>query len=291
MAIRIGNGGNNTLNGTNGSDILLGLGGNDVLNGGGGSDLLSGGGGNDTLNGGSGSDIVSGGAGNDTLVYKMSENVSGIDLYDGGSGIDTLTLELTAAEWANSTTKAAVAAFLEDPHHVFAWNSGLITHNFESLVLVVDGQVVDPTAPPPPPNHAPIAVDDAPTTDFVVEGHGNNVADGNVITGAGGVDIDPDGDSLMVVGFAAGNQSDQLNEHVGGTVMGTYGSLTMNADGTWHYVFGGGADPELAWPNHEVDVFSYTISDGLGGFDTATLTVMVYGAGGDGTPIENIGNI
>ena len=62
MAIRIGNGGNNTLNGTNGSDILLGLGGNDVLNGGGGSDLLSGGGGNDTLNGGSGSDIVSGGA-------------------------------------------------------------------------------------------------------------------------------------------------------------------------------------------------------------------------------------
>ena len=190
MAIRIGNGGNNTLNGTNGSDILLGLGGNDILNGGGGTDLLSGGGGNDTLNGGSGSDIVSGDGGNDTLTYKMSENVHSTDLYDGGSGTDTLRLELTGAEWANDAAKAEVAAFLQDPHHVFAWDSGLITHNFENLVLVVDGQVVDPTEPPPPTNHAPVAVDDAPTTDWVVEGTGNNVADGNVISGAGGVDID-----------------------------------------------------------------------------------------------------
>ena len=235
MAIRIGNRGNNTLNGTDGSDILLGLGGNDVLNGGGGTDLLMGGGGNDTLNGGSGSDIVSGDGGNDTLVYKMAENVSSIDLYNGGSGTDTLRLELTAAEWGNDAAKAEVAAFLQDPHHVFAWNSGLITHNFENLVLVVDGQVVDPNAPPPPTNHAPVAVDDAPTTDFVLEGTGNNTAAGNVITGAGGVDIDVDGDSLAVVGFAAGNQSGQLDDHVGGSVMGTYGSLMMNADGTWQY--------------------------------------------------------
>ena len=113
MAIRIGNRGNNTLNGTDGSDILLGLGGNDVLNGGGRTDLLMGGGGNDTLNGGSGSDIVSGDGGNDTLVYKMAENVSSIDLYNGGSGTDTLRLELTAAEWGNDAAKAEVAAFLQ----------------------------------------------------------------------------------------------------------------------------------------------------------------------------------
>src|SRR5215213_9518842 len=95
MAIRIGNGGDNILNGTNGSDLLLGAGGNDVLNGGGGIDILLGGGGNDTLNGGSGSDLVSGDAGNDTLIYKAAENTGGIDLYDGGSGTDTLRLELT----------------------------------------------------------------------------------------------------------------------------------------------------------------------------------------------------
>ena len=86
MAIKIGNSGNNILNGTNGSDLLLGMGGNDILNGGSGTDILSGGGGNDTLNGGSGGDLVSGDAGNDTLIYKMSENANRIDLYDGGSG-------------------------------------------------------------------------------------------------------------------------------------------------------------------------------------------------------------
>lgn len=293
MAIKIGNSGNNTLNGTNGSDILIGLGGNDVLNGGGGSDLLSGGGGNDTLNGGSGSDIVSGDGGNDTLVYKMSENVRSIDLYDGGSGTDTLRLELTGAEWANAATKANVAAFLEDPHHLFAWDSGLITHNFENLVLVVDGQVVDPNAPPPPTNHAPVAADDAPVLDFVLEDSPNNSAMGNVLTGENGVgvDIDPDGDALTVVGFAAGNQAGQLNGNVGTAVQGTFGVLTMNADGTWQYILGGGADPVLAAPNHEVDVFSYTISDGLGGYDTATLAVTVYASGGDGTPLENVGSV
>ena len=121
MTIRIGNGGDNILNGTNGSDLLLGAGGNDVLNGGGGIDILSGGGGNDTLNGGSGSDLVSGDAGNDTLIYKAAENTGGIDLYDGGSGTDTLRLELTTAEWANGSMKADVAAFLEDPNHAFVW--------------------------------------------------------------------------------------------------------------------------------------------------------------------------
>ena len=135
MAIKIGNGGNNTLNGTNGSDLLLGAGGNDTLNGGGGIDILSGGGGNDVLNGGSGSDLVSGDAGNDLLIYKMSENKGSIDLYDGGSGTDTLRLELTGAEWAKAGVKADVASFLDDPHHVFAWHSGLITHDFEHLTL------------------------------------------------------------------------------------------------------------------------------------------------------------
>jgi Ca2+-binding RTX toxin-like protein len=76
------------------------------------------------------------------------------------------------------------------------------------------------------------------------------------------------------------------------TLNGTNGSdILLGLGGNDTLNGGGGADPELAPPNHEVDVFSYTISDGLGGFDTATLTVMVYGAGGDGTPLENVGNV
>lgn len=109
MALIVGNGLGNTLNGTNGIDIILGGGGNDQLFGLGGSDLLDGGAGNDLLDGGAGSEIVYGGAGNDALVYKASENVGACDLYIGGIGTDTLRLVLTSAEAAAAA--ADIAAF------------------------------------------------------------------------------------------------------------------------------------------------------------------------------------
>ncbi|CAN5910065.1 hypothetical protein BH11PSE3_BH11PSE3_07640 [soil metagenome] len=292
MAIKIGNGGDNTLTGTSGSDILIGLGGNDMLNGGAGADLLSGGAGNDTLNGGSGSDIVSGDAGNDTLIYKMSENKGSIDLYDGGTGNDTLRLELTGAEWAKAGMKADVSAFMDDPHHAFAWHSsGLITHDFENLVLVVDGQIVDPTTPPASVNHAPVAADDYPSAS-VTENHLTTIA-GNAITDGPGVDIDPDGDSLIIVGFGAGNQSGQLAGHVGDAVEGNFGFLTMQADGSWSYAVKmgvvGGPDADVPPDYQTHDVFSYTISDGHGGYDTATINILVHGDGG--TLIGDPGNV
>jgi Ca2+-binding RTX toxin-like protein len=68
-------GGNDTLLGGAGDDILFGLGGNDRLEGGKGDDVLLGGGGGDYLDGGEGDDILVGGKGNDTLI--------------GGAGSDT----------------------------------------------------------------------------------------------------------------------------------------------------------------------------------------------------------
>jgi VCBS repeat-containing protein len=283
MTIKIGNSGDNILTGTNGSDLLLGAGGNDTLNGGGGTDILSGGAGNDTLNGGSGSDIVSGDAGNDTLIYKAAENTHSIDLYDGGSGTDTLQLELTSAEWANGTIKGDVAAFLENPHDAFAWHSGLITHNFENLVLMVDGHVTDPN---PPANHAPVAADDSGE---VFQGGGSPSTAGNVITTAPGVDVDADGDSLAIVGLAAGNQSGQLAGHVGDAVEGTFGLVTMQADGTWTYALKTDApDVDNSGSDSAHDVFSYTVADGHGGFATAHLDILIHGDhqlfGGGSTP-------
>jgi len=66
-----------TLNGTNFSDIMDGRSGDDVLNGGLGDDNISGGDGNDVLNGGEG---------NDTLFSG-----SGEDIIDGGDGDDTVS--------------------------------------------------------------------------------------------------------------------------------------------------------------------------------------------------------
>ena len=113
------------------------------------------------------------------------------------------------------------------------------------------GQIVDPTTPPPPPNQAPVAADDHSPADFVAHGHSNLTAQGNVIDGSsGGADIDADGDALIIVGVSAGSHAGQLN-------------------------------------GNTADVFSYTVSDGHGGFDTALLSVAIYDATqGGGVPGE-----
>ena len=77
--------GNDVLWGRNGDDILNGGWGNDELNGENGDDILNGDYGNDTLNGGAGNDILNGGDGNDEL---NGEN--GDDILNGGYGYDTL---------------------------------------------------------------------------------------------------------------------------------------------------------------------------------------------------------
>jgi len=92
IAVKIGNGKANVLNGTAGADMIFGLGGsdrirglggNDLLCGGNGGDALSGGDGNDALDGGNGSDALSGGSGNDRLTGG-----AGRDTFRGGSGTD-----------------------------------------------------------------------------------------------------------------------------------------------------------------------------------------------------------
>lgn len=91
------------INGENGRDTLLGGTGNDVLYGGdlddsisGGSDIdyIDGGGGNDTLVGGSENDVIIGGLGNDSIFAGANDDYvtddDGNDTIFGGDGIDAL---------------------------------------------------------------------------------------------------------------------------------------------------------------------------------------------------------
>ena len=71
-----GGAGADTVNGSDGPDLILGGEGNDVLNGGGGDDRIVGDRGNDTMNGG---------AGDDTLVWN---NGDGTDVVNGDDGRD-----------------------------------------------------------------------------------------------------------------------------------------------------------------------------------------------------------
>ncbi len=86
ITFKVGTIGNNTINGTDGIDMIFGLGGADVINGGAGDDLLCGGGGADTLNGDAGNDTLNGGEGDDTLNGGL-----GNDTLRGGNGMDVLT--------------------------------------------------------------------------------------------------------------------------------------------------------------------------------------------------------
>ncbi|WP_439888876.1 peroxidase family protein [Pseudomonas sp. MBLB4123] len=102
----IGNGLDNTLNGSTGNDNLNGGAGNDRLNGGAGNDTLTGGAGNDTLSGGLGNDtfVFGPGFGNDRITDFDADPVGGQDL------LNIAALGVTAANFAANVTIADVGA-------------------------------------------------------------------------------------------------------------------------------------------------------------------------------------
>jgi large repetitive protein len=112
---------------------------------------------------------------------------------------------------------------------------------------------------------------------------------GNVVTGvapAGSVaqlQADPDvdvNDIKTIVGLAAGVQAGNLTGQVGQAVLGTYGSVVLTANGQYSYTVNTTSPAVLALRAGETlsDVFSYTVSDGKGGFATTTLTIVTTGA-------------
>ncbi|WP_249143887.1 VCBS domain-containing protein [Bradyrhizobium lablabi] len=133
-------------------------------------------------------------------------------------------------------------------------------------------------------NDAPVAVADSDIGHIVEAGNGAN---GNILPGvpsttgdvlANDTDVDMS-DTHEVIGVAAGTASGALLGDVGTTVIGTYGSLVLNADGTWTYMLDNSkpATDALAKGEHVSDVFSYTESDHHGGISTTTLTIDVTG--------------
>jgi Ca2+-binding RTX toxin-like protein len=95
-ALITGTPGNDTLVGTNKSDVILGQGGNDTLRGANQSDDLRGGPGNDTIYGELGADVLRGQAGDDNL-YGGPDSTQGpqqnVDEYFCGGGFDVVHLE------------------------------------------------------------------------------------------------------------------------------------------------------------------------------------------------------
>jgi Ca2+-binding RTX toxin-like protein len=104
ITVKVGTARNETLNGTEGADMIFGLNGKDIINGFGGNDLLcgengidtiGGGDGNDFIDGQNGDDLLAGGNDNDILLGRFGNDVltggSGFDFFSGGAGVDTAT--------------------------------------------------------------------------------------------------------------------------------------------------------------------------------------------------------
>ena len=88
----IGDGTDETINGTAGADCIFGQAGNDTINGGDGDDYICGNGGADTINGGNDNDTIRGGGDNDTISGNDGDDElrgnGGDDLINGNDGAD-----------------------------------------------------------------------------------------------------------------------------------------------------------------------------------------------------------
>ncbi|MEP3051002.1 MAG: DUF5801 repeats-in-toxin domain-containing protein [Erythrobacter sp.] len=111
----------------------------------------------------------------------------------------------------------------------------------------------------------------APDTDTVAEG-------GAIIAGAvdGVLPNDTTGADtpIEVVGAAAGDQTGgggTVSGNVGAAIAGTFGTLTLNGDGSYTYV----SNPNSVTPAGAQDVFTYTITDQDGDLSTTTLTINI----------------
>ncbi|MBD2841204.1 DUF5801 repeats-in-toxin domain-containing protein [Erythrobacter rubeus] len=134
-------------------------------------------------------------------------------------------------------------------------------------------------------------VDDVPTAiadfDSVTE-DGPLIADGNVLTGSGGTDANAtDGvadvqgaDGASVTGVAAGTSTSEVTGQVGTPVMGTYGSLTIGADGAYSYELdnNNATVQGLNETENLTETFTYSITDGDGDVRTTTVTITINGA-------------
>ncbi len=91
-------------------------------------------------------------------------------------------------------------------------------------------------------------------------------------------DSDADADAnLTITGIRTGGAGGGTAGSVGTALDGTYGQLTISADGSYTYVANKDAANALDTGDSATDVFTYTLSDGGSGTDTATITITILG--------------
>ena len=103
---------------------------------------------------------------------------------------------------------------------------------------------------------------------------GDSLVTGNLL----GNDSDPDGDQLTVVGAGQGAGHDSPLGPEGVTVSGQYGTVTILPDGSYTYSVDQNNEAVKNLEGSVTETFTYQISDGKGGYDTAELEITIGGS-------------
>ncbi|MDC0406942.1 Ig-like domain-containing protein, partial [Candidatus Pelagibacter sp.] len=117
---------------------------------------------------------------------------------------------------------------------------------------------------------------------------GPTPAEGDIIdtSSASNSDSDADGDTLTITAIRTGSsEGSGTAGTVGSALTGTYGQLTIAADGSYSYVANQSAADALDPGDVVTDAFNYTVSDGNGEDDIAVLTITVIGI--NDTPVAD----
>jgi len=235
--------GNDNYTGGNGDDIINALDGDDIVHGAGGDDQINGGSGADTLYGDQGDDQLNGGSDNDTLVGG-----TGNDILIGGSGTDTAVINADGANGIGSHNGATLTVTTSDGVDALQQIEFIQFNN--GTVAVVNGNA-----------NAFLGADTASITQ-------QGTASGNVQ--ANDFDID---DTMAVTAIHSNNAN--TDGTLGTGLHGGYGTLTLNADGTYSYAADASTNT-LGVGESAVDTFTYTVHSGGSDF-TQTLTITING--------------
>uniref|UniRef100_UPI003CF9FD01 beta strand repeat-containing protein n=1 Tax=Massilia sp. TSP1-1-2 TaxID=2804649 RepID=UPI003CF9FD01 len=136
-------------------------------------------------------------------------------------------------------------------------------------------------------NDAPIAAND--TNSITEDGASSTLtvvaANGLILSTAtpAGKDTDPESDALSISALRTGTNGAGATGTagaIGAPLSGAYGALTVNADGSYSYQLRNNSAEvqNLMAGETAYDTFTYTVSDGNGGFSSAMLTIAVNGS-------------
>ena len=196
------------------------------------------------------------------------EDDGALQYYNGSAWVDvTLNQEITASDIASGYLRFKPDANENGNSYTsfdFKVSDGTAYSSSASTITV---NVTPGNDAPNASNDTASATEGSSTT---VSNASNGVIDDN--------DTDPESDTLTITNIAHTNgNSESVTSSTtysnGQSIVGTYGTLTIGADGTYTYT----PNDKLGSGETGTDVFTYTVSDGSA-TDTATITFTVTGA-------------